>query len=278
MRSFFYKKVDNSDFSADRYIHINNFGYYEDITNMQVRRERGRLDYQLIYVKKGEILLGQDGEKEPLREGSVCLFRPKEAQLYSVSGSLTTYYWIHFSGREVEPMLAFFQKRAYAVGAFPAFEYFCQGTAEELYADADFTELLYEGRLIALIARIGERIHRDKAKARGLSILRPALAAMQAGGQEPLSNEALARLCGLSKSYFMKVFRDTLGTSPGQHYATLTVNKARYLLMNSTYNVGEIARLCGVEDSLYFSRLFKKHTGLSPREYRRQGQERAQRE
>ena len=109
-------------------------------------------------------------------------------------------------------------------------------------------------------------------------MLRPALAAMQAGGQEPLSNEALARLCGLSKSYFMKVFRDTLGTSPGQHYATLAVNKARYLLMNSTYNVGEIARLCGVEDGLYFSRLFKKHTGLSPREYRRQGQERAQRE
>ena len=268
MHSFFYKKVENSDFSADRYIHINNFGYYEDITKMQVRREEGRLDYQLIYVKEGELLLGRNGEEGCLKEGSICLFRPKEAQLYSVVNTQTTYYWIHFSGKEAEAMLAFFKKRAYAVGDLPAFEYYCKGTAEELYMDAAFAELLYEGRLIALIARIAERIHTDKTKVRSHSMLRPALSAIQASGGKKLTNEALARLCGLSKSYFMKVFRDTMGLSPQQYWATLAVSKARYLLVNSTYSIGEISHLCDIEDSLYFSRLFKKHTGLSPKEYR----------
>ena len=55
MKSFMYKNVENSDFASDRYICVNNFGYYQDIDRMELHREKGRRDYQLIYVKKGEI-------------------------------------------------------------------------------------------------------------------------------------------------------------------------------------------------------------------------------
>ena len=52
MKSFIYKNVESTDFASDRYICVNNFGYYEDIERMELHREKGRKDYQLIYVKK----------------------------------------------------------------------------------------------------------------------------------------------------------------------------------------------------------------------------------
>ena len=44
--------------------------------------------------------------------------------------------------------------------------------------------------------------------------------------------------------------------------------KARELLSASSYNVSEIAAMVGYDNPLYFSRLFKKTAGISPREYR----------
>ncbi|MBE6740510.1 MAG: helix-turn-helix transcriptional regulator, partial [Ruminococcaceae bacterium] len=75
-------------------------------------------------------------------------------------------------------------------------------------------------------------------------------------------------LCGLSKDYFLKLFKNSMGITPQQYYIALAVDKGRYLLTNTSYSISEISLLCGIEDSFYFSRIFKKHTGLSPRDYR----------
>ncbi len=268
MNSFVYKKVSSSELSADKYIHVNNFGYYQDIMNINTCRKQGRIDYQLIYVKKGELIVGQGANKCILTDGSICLFSPYEAQIYRVNGVKTTYYWIHFTGKEIDKMLSFFKKRAYFVGMLPEFEYYCHGPLKETNAAAEFEELLCEGRLIALIAKIAQRITTDEAKARNMTIIRPALSAMHFDNHIQLTNEELSQLCNLSKSYFLKVFKNAMGVSPQQYYTTLIINKACYLLVNSSYNISEISQLCGIEDGLYFSRLFKKHSGISPTDYR----------
>ena len=100
-----------------------------------------------------------------------------------------------------------------------------------------------------------------------MAVIRPALSVMSSDNPMSVSNEELARLCGLSKSYFVKLFGDIMGTSPQQYHTALLINKSCNLLATSSYNISEIARLCGMEDALYFSRLFKKHVGLSPRDY-----------
>lgn len=271
MRSFFYKKVSSSELSTDKYIGVNNFGYYEDIMDARIYRERGRSDYQLIYIKNGELLVGRGAEVRALSDGNICLFRPNEAQIYNVNGIKTTYFWIHFSGKEADAMLSSFKERAYNIGAFPEFEYYCHGPVEEFSEMPELAERLCEGRLIALIAKITQRINTDKAKEKNMAIIRPALSAIYSGEHTVYTNESLARLCGLSKSYFMKIFKDIMGMSPQQYHTALVINKSRYLLSTSSYNISEIAHLCGINDGLYFSRMFKKHVGLSPREYRQQG-------
>jgi AraC-like DNA-binding protein len=248
---------------------VNNFGYYEDIERMELHREKGRKDYQLIYVKKGEIIISEKGDERVLSSGGICRFRPNEAQIYRISGIATTFFWIHFSGREAAEMLAFFKEQIYSVGVFPDFENYCQVNLEERNIANDFSKLLYEGRLITLIAKIAERICSDNKKESDIEKIRPALAAMQSENQAALQNQELARLCGFSKYYFIKLFAEIMGKTPQQYHASVVVDKGCYLLVNTEYNVSEISRLCGIEDSLYFSRLFKKHMGVSPSQYRK---------
>lgn len=67
----------------------------------------------------------------------------------------------------------------------------------------------------------------------------------------------------------MKLFKKTLGVSPQEYYAELIIDKSSNLLIDTDYNISEIAKLCGVEDALYFSRMFKKHMGVSQLTYRK---------
>ena len=270
MISFRKKMVESTDAVSDKYISINNFGYYEDLDDMHICRKQGRLDYQLIYVKSGEIVIQDGGEKRSLNGGSISLFRPGESQIYQINGIKTSFYWIHFSGSEAERFLFFFNERIYSIGAFSEFEHYCRGGLNECYFESEFAELLYEGGLISLIARIGDRVNGGEKNERERRLLAPALAAMRSDGGALLSNEELASLCGISKYYFIKTFKAVMGVTPQRYCTGIIVDKAKYLLSNTVYNVNEISLRLGIEDSLYFSRMFKKHTGLSPKEYRQQ--------
>ena len=58
------------------------------------------------------------------------------------------------------------------------------------------------------------------------------------------------------------------GVPPGQYLQQFRIGKARELLISSTLSVGEIAVRCGFDDLFYFSNLFRRLTGVSPRGYR----------
>ncbi len=72
----------------------------------------------------------------------------------------------------------------------------------------------------------------------------------------------------MSVSWFARVFKRHTGTSPQQYLINVRINKAKELLVSSTYNISKIAEIVGYYNPLYFSRVFKKHTGCSPSEYR----------
>ncbi len=57
--------------------------------------------------------------------------------------------------------------------------------------------------------------------------------------------------------------------SPIDYLIKKRLEIARYLLTNTRYPVAEVAKQIGYDNPLYFSSLFKKHTGMSPTEYRK---------
>lgn len=85
--------------------------------------------------------------------------------------------------------------------------------------------------------------------------------------EENLRVSDLAHLCGISAEYFRSIFGNVYGTSPVKYITGLRISRAKELLSSGMYSVTETAHMCGFEDAGYFSREFKKYTGITPREY-----------
>ncbi len=269
MYSYFAKTNKNSNAVSSKYLHVNNFGYNEDIEKMSVCREHGRVDFQLIYVKSGSLFVNEDDRLIVVSAGDVCLFRPYEVQKYFVSEGKSTFFWVHFSGTEAEEMLSFFKNRVYSVGAFPEFEKYCHMFVGTLESERKIFDLLCIGGLITLVAQLQERLCFSDRISNDSVRIRPALEIMNLECDVWRSNDELARLCGFSKDHFVKIFKGALGSSPHQYYKKLTMDKSVFLLKNTTCNISEIADMCGFDDAFYFSRVFKKYFGVSPSEYRK---------
>lgn len=79
-----------------------------------------------------------------------------------------------------------------------------------------------------------------------------------------VSVEELARLTDLSPSHFRLLFKRATGMTSVQFHHYIRINKAKDLLLSGECNVTEAAIAVGFQDIYYFSRLFKKLTGVSP--------------
>ncbi|MCL6458852.1 MAG: AraC family transcriptional regulator [Gorillibacterium sp.] len=81
--------------------------------------------------------------------------------------------------------------------------------------------------------------------------------------------EEMAAQLGYSPVYCNRVFHQVYGMSPRQYLSGLIIRKAKLLLMENLRSVDEVAHLLGYGDVSYFSKQFKRWTGLSPQAYRK---------
>ena len=79
---------------------------------------------------------------------------------------------------------------------------------------------------------------------------------------------ALAESCGISETYFRKLFARVYGMSPMAYISNQRISYARELLTNTSISVENVGYQSGYRDPAYFCRIFKKITGMSPSEYR----------
>jgi AraC-like DNA-binding protein len=88
---------------------------------------------------------------------------------------------------------------------------------------------------------------------------------------QELSLDTLAHYSQLSKFHFSKKFKELTDTSPIQHFINMKIQRACFELDNSALTIKEISENLGYNDPYYFSRLFKKSIGMSPKQYRDSG-------
>lgn len=78
----------------------------------------------------------------------------------------------------------------------------------------------------------------------------------------------LAALVGLSSCHFVKVFKQSTGTTPHQYLLRCRVEKAKQLLSQERIPLAEIAQRVGFHDQSRFTSAFKKRVGITPKQYR----------
>lgn len=75
---------------------------------------------------------------------------------------------------------------------------------------------------------------------------------------------------GFNTDYFRRCFKEELDKTPLEYLTALRIELAQKLLRQESFqSVENVAFQCGYHDSFYFSKIFKRHTGLTPRDFRK---------
>ena len=105
--------------------------------------------------------------------------------------------------------------------------------------------------------------YQDKKK---LHIVTPAVEYLKKHIYDPsLEISHLHELCGVSDTYFRKIFISRFGTSPKSYVTEKRVTHAKSIIDSGDFvSVRELALAVGYKDPLYFGKVFKMHYGISP--------------
>ena len=98
--------------------------------------------------------------------------------------------------------------------------------------------------------------------------IKEALNYIEQNFQNDISVENIASFCGLNRTYFGRIFKETVGKSPQQFLLSYRMAKAAELLKLTELTINDVGNAVGYPNQLHFSRAFKNVYGLSPREWR----------
>jgi len=258
------------------YIQINNCGFCEvDDFDMTTNRPTGRADYQLIYVWRGQVRCMISGENHLISEGNLILFRPWDAQRYTyLCREKTKVYWLHFSGQGIPSLLrqSFINGPYLYIGRSPEARELFEKMIHELQMHQFQYEMFLCSHFTMLLSCLSRHLMMQTSSplTRHQESLSQIIEFIHAHLYEEIPVEELARSCSMSTSHFIHQFKSFTGFSPHTYQTRLRLERAKELMYSTTMNISEIAFAVGYDNPLYFSRLFRRHMGLSPSEYRRE--------
>jgi two-component system response regulator YesN len=91
--------------------------------------------------------------------------------------------------------------------------------------------------------------------------------------EEDISLNSVATVAGISSTYFSSMFSQEMGKTFTEYLTELRMNKAKELLQTQKLHTAEVAQAIGYKDAHYFSFVFRKTQGVSPKEFRNRNAE-----
>lgn len=265
---------------SDRYLHINNCGFYKGIRQGETVgtfRPFGLPDYQIIYLIEGSMSFLVDGLTKILSAGDIIIYPPDTAQKYkSISESGASYIWVHFTGFAAEDMIlssGLTAGKIYSAWPNQSVYSMIMKMGDELRIKRTGSETRANGLFLELLSFLARELKSDRKSGNRYSRILPALRDMEKNAGARRSNEEYAKMCGLTPYYFIHLFKEVTGESPVKYISELNMRKAEYLLEDTNRGVADIARLTGFESPSYFTKRFKERFGKTPSEFRESGNE-----
>jgi len=248
-------------------------GKYSEQSSYHISQNNEQ-NYSLIYCHYGEGLLRYKKKIKTIKRGDLVLISPDQSFNYQAnSTSKNSVYWINFTGKLSDD---FAERLLMKMDDGTAY---C-GIFSNIIAD--FNHLLALGSRGYTATNV---IHAVHILQQALSFLALQLrleafnstsnfdidaieSLMRNNIHQDLNLDTLAHYSQLSKFHFAKKFKELTDTSPIQYFINMKIQQACFQLDNSTETIKNIAESLGYTDPYYFSRLFKKTVGMSPKSYR----------
>ncbi len=247
------------------------------VAKIPTYRPKGRLDYQILYIASGQAhFFFKEGEETIVTAGHMVLYRPKEMQKYVYyTSDQTDVYWVHFTGNQVKPLLKehHFPEKDHIIncGTLPEYTRIFQTMIQEMQLCKPHYQELLTVLFKQLLITVSRQLLSESTLTSYVQFeIDQAVRHFLTHYNEELNIEEVAASHHMSTSYFIRNFKQYTGMTPLSYILKVRISNAQHLLETTTYNMNEIASFVGYDNPLYFSRLFKNQTGLSPSEYRKQ--------
>lgn len=225
----------------------------------------------LLFCAAGQGICRVGDEVHSVRAGQVVILPPGISHSYRADpADPWTLWWVHVSGESLhdflESALVTPEDPVREVSGFSRAVDLIEESIVLLENDHSATGLLGASgvawHLLSLLSLPANRVDRNA------EIVREVQRFMKEHLRTPLHVADLAAIAKMSPSHFATVFRAQTGTSVMQYVTQVRMAKARELLDSTNMTIGEVARSCGFEDALYFSRRFSAFHGMNPSSYR----------
>lgn len=268
------RRVLTNDLVSDNYLQVNCCGITGGTVEQPVTfRPDGRLDYQLVIVLEGRALFKHNGRDILLKSGEAIVLPPKIKNHYLFYPD-NNIIWLHFTGASAAAILKEYAIEGYVKYYAPDADALLR-CAEHIIDELHLKRVGYmhicNAELLTILTLIKRRT--DNRLNSGSDSFSPELTAvledMKTHFAENKDITEFAKMCNLSSSRFAHLFTAKVGTSPYKYLLNLRIRQAKYLLLNTNLSVSDIAKSVGYDDPLHFSRIFKKHEGRSPTQYKK---------
>lgn len=269
------REMENNPLSA--VLHITDIGYYPRAAHHYRRRESPICQYVFIYNVHGKGWYELDGRRYDVLPDSYFVLPPGVPHSYGADDDDPwTIYWIHFKGSlagefvmshngpvSIRPgMRSRIRQR---IALFEEIMSTLEGgySGESLlYACSVFHHFLGSLRYLIQYRDAAEKDSRED------DIVQMAIRYMNENIAKPLKLSDISRHLGCSQSFFSSIFSGSTGQSPISYFIQLKIKRACSLLDFTSLKINQICHLVGMNDPYYFSRIFTRTMGVSPRKYR----------
>ncbi len=248
---------------------------FQTVPHMRTNRPKGRGDYQLIYIAAGCGHFVLDGQVQTLAQGTAVLYRPDTPQDYTFCASdKAEYFWCHFTGSEVERLFTDCRissgATVFSAGTSSDFQWLFLQMIRELQIKQEGYDTILRMNLRHILLLIGRtRKENREVSNKILGEIESAIRYFNVYYHRNIDINEYARQHLMTPYWFAQNFKKLTKTSPKQYLISLRIANAMNLLDNTDDTVAQVAAAVGYENTQYFHRLFHKHTGLTPSEYRK---------
>ena len=268
-----------SAFARGSLLHLQEVGTLKAL-HPHTSTRSGLVSYLCFLVLEGEGSLTYDGRQYSLKLGDCVFTDCRKTYSHSTSDCLWSLSWCHFYAPFMPAIYEKYKER----GGLPVFhpekpdafqKIFVQ--LYELAASSDYIrDMRINESLSALLTLLmQESWNPDHVAA---SKKRMELAAVKAYMDEhytqKLTLDDLEAQFFINKYYLLKIFKETYGMTISSYLISKRITRAKQLLRFTQMTIDEVGCAVGMDGAGYFSRMFKKAEGISPKEYRKQWQQR----
>ena len=257
-------------------LYLTDIGYYPRATYHNINRQKAIDQYVLIYCVDGSGWYRIDGKEYKVRKNQFFILPAGKPHTYGADeGNEWTIYWIHFRG-----CLA----SIYAQNAQKPQEINISTTSRVSERHNIFEEIFHtleQGQDVENLRYSSSLLHHYLASMRYLvqyrqavkkedtsNVVDAAIHYMRENIENRISIQDVIKYIGYSSSRFSTLFKQQTGKTPLNYFNQLKIQRSCSLLKNTDMKINQICYKIGIDDSLYFSRLFSKIMGMSPRDYR----------